>query len=278
MATIFYSWQNDISKMVNKNFIKDALEKAIEEITEFLNLDETPLVDQDTYNVPGSPEVFSTVLKKIENCAIFVADITIVAHTTQDKAIPNPNVLIEYGYALKTVGADHIICIMNEFFGYAENSLPFDLKHRRWPIRYNLGEESYVKEKINQKEQLIQQIKDAITTIIKAGLLERKPENIIKLNSSTRLVPALSREAQILLKEASIDKQGIIMHLESHDGTAIQTNGKNFVENDTPREAAKWKAALSELVVNELVQDAGYKGEVFELTKSGYEIADAIVL
>jgi hypothetical protein len=182
MATIFYSWQSDISTSINRNFIRDALEKAIEEVTESLNLEESPRLDQDTFGIPGSPEIFNTILKKIESCAIFVADMTVIAHTEQDQAIPNPNVLIEYGYALKAISSEHIICVMNEYFGSAEDSLPFDLRHRRWPIRYNLGEEASAEEKRKQKEQLKTELGNALKPIIETGILRPKENTITEVH------------------------------------------------------------------------------------------------
>jgi hypothetical protein len=177
MATIFYSWQSDLPNNINRGFIKDALEKAIKRVTEALQLEEAPRIEQDTSGVPGSPEIVNTILEKIEKCTVFIPDLTIVAHTDKKEPSPNPNVLIEYGYALKTLGAERIISVMNEAFGSAENSLPFDLKHRRFPIRYNLKEEASEEERKKEKENLISNLENALKTTIEAGLLERKPKH-----------------------------------------------------------------------------------------------------
>jgi len=64
MATIFYSWQSDISNRINRNFIRGALEKSIKKVAESLNLDEAPRIEQDTSGVPGSPEIANTILEK----------------------------------------------------------------------------------------------------------------------------------------------------------------------------------------------------------------------
>jgi hypothetical protein len=44
--------------------------------------------------------------------------------------MPNPNVLIELGYAVKTLGWNRIVCVFNMAFGRVED-LPFDLRQRR---------------------------------------------------------------------------------------------------------------------------------------------------
>ena len=98
------------------------------------------------------------------------------------------------------------------------------------------------------------------------------------LESSRLPIPALSDKAGILLKEASQDKDGIIMFLRDSGGTDLQTNGKNLIADKSPRTTAAWKAALNELIENELAVERGYKGEIFELTGKGYQVADTIEL
>lgn len=97
------------------------------------------------------------------------------------------------------------------------------------------------------------------------------------VESRTR-IPALSQEARVLLKEASKDSGGIILHARYIGGTAIQTNGKNLIPSNDRREVAKWEEALEQLRSHELVVDRGYKGEVFEITNLGYQVADMIAL
>jgi len=97
------------------------------------------------------------------------------------------------------------------------------------------------------------------------------------VESRTQL-PALSPEARILLKEASQDSGGTIIHAKYIGGTAIQTNGKNLIPSNERREVAKWEQALEKLRSQDLVVDRGDKGEVFEITNLGYQVADMIAL
>lgn len=103
------------------------------------------------------------------------------------------------------------------------------------------------------------------------------PVDTAVVESRTR-IPALSQEARVLLKEASQDRGGTIIHTRYSGGTAIQTNGKNLIPSDDRREVAKWEEALEQLKSHELVIDRGYKGEVFEITNLGYQVADMIAL
>ena len=99
--------------------------------------------------------------------------------------------------------------------------------------------------------------------------------NIVE--SKTQL-PTLSKEARILLKQASLDPHGNILHMRYLSGIDIQTNGKNMLASNEHREVAKWEAAIQELLENDLLVEKGYKGEVFEITNLGYQIADMIEL
>ncbi|AKM43090.1 hypothetical protein NL30_25090 [Burkholderia contaminans] len=106
--------------------------------------------------------------------------------------------------------------------------------------------------------------------------IDEEPHGEI-VGSRTQL-PSLSAEARVLLKEASRDPGGTIIHARYIGGTGIQTNGKNLIPSDERREVAKWEDALEQLKSNGLVVDRGYKGEIFEITNLGYQIADMIAL
>ncbi len=91
-------------------------------------------------------------------------------------------------------------------------------------------------------------------------------------------LPALSPEARILLKETSQDSGGAIFHARYLSGTVIQTNEKNLIPSNERREVAKWEAALEELKFQNLIVALGHKGEAFEITNLGYQVADTIEL
>ncbi|NQY07659.1 MAG: DUF4062 domain-containing protein, partial [Flavobacteriaceae bacterium] len=90
--------------------------------------------------------------------------------------------------------------------------------------------------------------------------------------------PHLTNEGKILLKEVSQDRNGTIMHLRHLGGTNIQSNGKNFIESNERRDVALWESAIDELTQNDFIVERGHKGEIFEITNLGYQIADMIEL
>ena len=97
------------------------------------------------------------------------------------------------------------------------------------------------------------------------------------VESRTRL-PSLSQEARVLLKEASQDAAGTIFYRHHAGGAIIQTNGKSLIPSNERREVAKWEEALEQLRSHDLIVPRGSKGQMFEITNVGYQVADMISL
>jgi hypothetical protein len=91
-------------------------------------------------------------------------------------------------------------------------------------------------------------------------------------------IPDMSREAQILLKEASQDQNGDIFQLHFIGGWQVQSNGKTFGNSSSSREQAIWEGAIDELERLGLIKDRGNERELFGVTREGYQIADIITL
>lgn len=87
--------------------------------------------------------------------------------------------------------------------------------------------------------------------------------------------PSLSREAKELLLEA-VAGGGDILVIAWIGGSSVQANGRNFVEPNDPRSRAIWESAVGELDRNGLVQPVGHKGEIFRVTREGYDAADLL--
>jgi hypothetical protein len=153
--TVFFSWQSDRPTREGRNLIERALEAAVSRISEDAAVEEAAreglVVDKDTKGVPGSPPLFDTILKKIEGATVFVPDLTFVGARPNGEPTPNPNVLIEYGWALRHLGHQRIVAVMNEAYG-GPKSLPFDLAHHRFPITYNVPDDA--SETVRQSERL----------------------------------------------------------------------------------------------------------------------------
>ncbi len=171
---VFYSWQSDLPNSTNRGFIQKALENAAKSISDDDSIEVEPVIDRDTSGVPGSPDIATTILQKIDEAGAFVADISII-NLGGKRLTPNPNVLIELGYAMKTLGFQKIILVMNIAFGQPE-ILPFDLRMRR-VITYNASEQAL--DRAAERRKLEGVLEDAIR-IISMDLNSRTPSEIIE--------------------------------------------------------------------------------------------------
>ena len=138
---IFFSWQSDTLAKVSRNFIERSLQQAINGLradAEIDPADREMVIDRDTLDVPGSPPIMETIFAKVDEATVFVSDLTYVASRDSGGRSPNPNVCIEHGYALKSLGWRRMIAVMNTAFGHPDQEeLPFDVRHARRPILFN---------------------------------------------------------------------------------------------------------------------------------------------
>ncbi|MCK4873003.1 MAG: DUF4062 domain-containing protein [Phycisphaerales bacterium] len=96
--------------------------------------------------------------------------------------------------------------------------------------------------------------------------------------TASRDLPDLNDSARTLLLEAAQDRSGVIMKVACIGSFSIQTNGKQFVEPGNPRSRVAWESAIESLCNEGLVDERGYKGEVFHVTNEGYRVADLLRL
>ena len=158
---VFYSWQTDLPNATNRGLIQKALENAAKAIRNDESIQVEPVVDRDTIGVPGAPDIAETILAKIERAQTFVCDVSIINKGAARPA-PNPNVLIELGYAIKTLGFSKIIMVMNTAFGEPE-LLPFDLRQRR-VITYDIPKEN--EERSRERRKLEATFEEGLRTIL----------------------------------------------------------------------------------------------------------------
>lgn len=208
---IFYSWQSDLPNPCNRGFIQDALEEAASAIATDKSVSIEPVVDRDTQNVPGSPDIASTIFAKIASSDVFVADVSIVTRAKGRRSTPNPNVLIELGYALKSLGHERIILVFNQAFGKIEE-LPFDLRTRRL-LTYNTPESNT--DRFTERKKLGARFDDAIRAALKTISEEKLPEVAIPAinaieNAQPNRTIILRRNLDDILKK--IDRLEPIKH------------------------------------------------------------------
>lgn len=173
---IFYSWQSTDQKH-NKNFIYNCLraaEKKLKKSPEYKNVDFelTDAIRTESGQVP----IADTIIEKIiPDCDIFVADLTAIRRTILDKLFskkipaPNPNVMTEYGVALRSLGKERIISIINTYTNgspKADSSIiPFDIRHDRFPTEYN-----YSKKNESQKDKIKDDLTNDLVIVLRLAI------------------------------------------------------------------------------------------------------------
>ena len=158
--TLFFSWQSDTSRDCNWNAISHAAKYALTDVeAELDNLRIDYL--ESTSNTAGSPNIREKIFERIAEADIVLCDITTINQAASTRKTPNPNVLIELGYAAGVVGWDRIILVFNEVFGAFPDDLPFDISQHR-VIRYKMSN----KTDASAKGQLKTTLKAAIKVIV----------------------------------------------------------------------------------------------------------------
>jgi hypothetical protein len=179
-STIFYSWQSDRSTKEGRNLIERALEAAVKRISDDITVEaslrDQLRLDKDTKDAPGSPPIFQTILDKIDAAAVVVADLTICGSRQDGRFSPNPNVLIEYGFALKALGHGRLIAVMNVAHGKpSRDSLPFNLADRRFPIVYEVPDDAVDEVRRQAREKLSKELEDALRNVLQSAEFKGGP-------------------------------------------------------------------------------------------------------
>lgn len=199
-VSIFYSWQSDLPNKVNRGFIEDVLKRACKRLEKDIpNLSLT--VDQDARNTPVSQNIGEVLLKKINQCDIFIGDVSIINPTdVAERKCPNPNVMFEHGYAMRQLGENRIITFFNQAYGIFPDDLPFDLRFRTH-IAYDLSENNAANKAPVRKALVERTVSDLLIMIL----------DVIQ----ARLLPGLdnlAHQAFTLAYEAACEANDTIVH------------------------------------------------------------------
>jgi hypothetical protein len=124
-------------------------------------------VDRDTQGVAGWAPIVDTIFRKIDSAAIFVPDLTFVGTRLDGRPTPNPNVLVECGWALKSLQYERILPIMNVRYGSPTgDAMPFNMRHLRHPVQYELDESANEQDRRTVRTQLIGDIRKALRPML----------------------------------------------------------------------------------------------------------------
>ncbi len=138
-AIVFYSWRSDRPNAVCRSLIERSLEAAVKVLNAAVSIEPAERIElqSGTKGEIGIVPVADTILNRIDQASVVITDLTYVAKRAVGGGIPNPNVMLEYGYALRSRSGKRMIAVMNTAFGDPETqSLPFDLAHSTWPMQF----------------------------------------------------------------------------------------------------------------------------------------------
>ncbi len=165
---IFWSWQSDHDGRISHYLVRDALQSAIAKLRVPEDLEEPSEaerrlnleLDHDTKGETGWTDIADSIFRKIDNAAVFVGDVTPVGKSSRKergkrpRAMMNPNVAIELGYAIKSLTWSRCLGVMNLAYGDIDD-LPFDIhRTRSWPVTYTLSENASSEEVADAKKKL----------------------------------------------------------------------------------------------------------------------------
>jgi len=217
---VFYSWQSDLPDESNRRLIREALRNASSVLEEkYAKQNLRIILDEATRNKPGSPNIPITIMEKIEISDVFLCDISTINSDAPEefRRVPNPNVLIELGYAIAHLGWKRIIMLFNVAFGNFPNDTPFDIdRHRASPYEFGINLENQ-KKKMSKNE--IQNLKRPLVSLLYEAI------EAILVHS-----PAKPKELLVLSPEEKIKAHDIGVIKELLSAVHIPTLDSHLVE------------------------------------------------
>ena len=260
---IFYSWQSDDNK--TKAFIDKHLKNAIKSLKNNPKLELRPVLDDSTKGKLGAVEIPDTIFKKIDDCDVFVADITFIGECGERRVV-NQNVMYELGYAIGKHGDGRVIMLFNSDSGNIKD-LPFDISHRR-ALRFSIDQDKNG-----------ESLESVFLNILPAYFENAR---LIKQLPKDKEFDLDNEEIAILKLYATIENDKRIMILRTLDGYMINIpdihNDKMLGDVVKNQGEQKFVANLDDLVKKDILKF--YLGSNstsnYELGKSGFDIIEKL--
>ena len=202
--TVFFSWQADHPNREGRGLIEWALNRAIKKIRSDVEIEPAAReaqIDHDTQGVSGSPPIVDTIFQKIDKATVFVPDLTFVGRRVGGRPTPNPNVLIEYGYALKSLKHARIVPVMNVAHGEPTwDAMPFNMRHLRNPnATYNCPTDLGNDERNRVRQDLATKLERALRAVFESDDFK---EGLPKPPAPSPFIPKPSSERRGVFRKA----------------------------------------------------------------------------
>lgn len=255
------------------NYIKELVA-----LLEYIGLRDDDMVCSSVpaYGIPLGQDIYDWLREKFKTCDLHV--LFVLSHNFYNSAA-----------CLNEMGAAWVLRQKYDFI-----LLPgFDFSDIRGSINSNQigikldGDKDEIRQQLGQlKDRIIDEF--GLRKIPEIRWEKKREEFLDKVTmignsndpaNNTNTTDTLSKEACLLLAYASKDKNGQIEVYKdiTSTGPNIETCGWNFTVGATARELAQWNDALRVLEYYSMIEDESNAGEVYRLTKAGYENADNVI-
>lgn len=289
--------EKDSNKKAQKVFISHSSQdraymKAFVELLEDIGMPDGAIVCSSIpgYGIPGGAKIFEWLREQFVEC-----DLRVVFALSKNY-YNSPVSLNEMGAAWVTKAADTLLLLPGFNFGDIKGCIDpteigikldgdvEELRHRLNELKETLIEEHELP-KISdtrwerRRNQFIEEINRIIT--------EHKGENTTPSEGINDKYPIMSPAEAKFPNQIPLEPAFLVVYAASADGliireltlsgrTMISAAGKTFMKNDSTRERVRWQGALDKLVSWRWVIPIGSKGELFELTDDGFNMADQL--
>lgn len=237
--TIFYSWQSDLPNKTNRNLIEEALEIAVKKIRQDSSIKIIPRLDKDTSGVPGSPNIAMTILEKIDHSFLVVSDVSIINPKDKSRSTPNPNVLFELGYAVKSLGMNNVVMVQNIAFGDPQK-LPFDLKIHR-VLTYNCGQNGNISQSRND-------LATRLENAIRLSLGNTQPAVVQTISAVDEFLDLIGDNQPVMILESKLKKI-----VDQTLDALKQTNLYNYNDNSVTADEFNTRKQKVEEILKDLI-------------------------
>ena len=217
-ARLFYSWQGDLSAGTTRSFIAECLRQLARELADDTRISVETCPDRKPVTAAGE-STSAKILETIASSDLFVCDLSFRASPDSGPESPDAEVLFELGYAVRALGWNCVIGLINEAFGEAD-SLPIHVD-RRHLVRYCLYDNQ---DPSAQQDLVCAKLKDTLKTVCSAAAPEHQPQSSdVDLDSSPsqqlRIMLVEDDHTQRVMLKRVLMKLGYPDIVEATDGT-----------------------------------------------------------
>ncbi len=275
---LFFSWQSDLPD--EKKFIR----KQLQDICDDLDIE----YDEDTRDTGSAEFVTDILLRKIKNSSVFIADLTPVGRTENNKALANPNVCFELGFAECHLGRSRIIITYNESLATFDD-LPFDLSKRN-SVRFKIPNTS--SDKSIYKKQLKKAVEDALKAHENSKQIPLHDDKPLNKYEKTLLFWGMKKGGGLISDaRANSENKGTvsnIMDLSIGNNGPFSSTSTFFYSRHKSREKALFRKAIDTLLTrsyitvardeetNDIFLSGMTAGKMWAITGEGETIADTL--